>query len=89
MCAKVEVTEIILPKIYRFCQSQSRCFSAPFYDANMLPNVEFDKTAFIKFKISNNLKQNIDETYSKQPKTNSYQPMDYRYLMKKSANQKS
>jgi hypothetical protein len=30
--------------------------------------VVFDKTAFVKFKISNNFKQNIDETHSKQPK---------------------
>jgi hypothetical protein len=27
-----------------------------------------DKTAFVKFKISNNFKQNIDQTHSKQPK---------------------
>ncbi len=29
----------------------------------MLPKVAFDKTAFVKFKISNNSKQNIDETH--------------------------
>jgi hypothetical protein len=34
----------------------------------MLPKVIFDKIAFVKFKISNNLKQNIDERDSKQPK---------------------
>jgi hypothetical protein len=34
----------------------------------MLPKVVFDKTVFVKFKISNNLKQNIDGTDSKQPK---------------------
>jgi hypothetical protein len=36
----------------------------------MLPKVlvVFDKTVFVKFKISINLKQNIDETDSKQPK---------------------
>jgi hypothetical protein len=34
----------------------------------MLPNVVFDKTAFVKFKINNNLKQNMDETDSKHPK---------------------
>jgi hypothetical protein len=28
----------------------------------------FDKTAFFKFKISDNFKQNIDETGLKQPK---------------------
>ncbi len=30
--------------------------------------VVFDKTAFVKFKISNNFKQNIDEADTKQPK---------------------
>jgi hypothetical protein len=34
----------------------------------MLLKVVFDKTAFVKFKISNNFKQNLDETHSKQPK---------------------
>ncbi len=34
----------------------------------MLMKVVFDKKAFVKFKISNNFKQNIDETASKQPK---------------------
>jgi hypothetical protein len=34
----------------------------PSYDTNMLSKVFFDKTAFVKFKISNNFKQNIDET---------------------------
>jgi hypothetical protein len=37
------------------------------------------KTSFVKFKISNNLKHNIDETHSKQP--NIYRkihiPMDF------------
>jgi hypothetical protein len=40
----------------------------PSYDTKMLPKVVSDKTAFVKFNISNNLKQNIDETHSKQPK---------------------
>jgi hypothetical protein len=40
----------------------------PSCDTNMLPKVAFDKTAFVKFKISNNLKHNIDETDSKYPK---------------------
>ncbi len=40
----------------------------PSYATNMLPKVVFDKTAFVKFKISNNFKQNIDETDSKQKK---------------------
>jgi hypothetical protein len=34
----------------------------------MLPMIVFDKTAFVRFKIINNLKQNIDEPASKQPK---------------------
>jgi hypothetical protein len=34
----------------------------------MLLKVVFDKAVFVKFKIVNNFKQNIDETYSKQPK---------------------
>jgi hypothetical protein len=34
----------------------------------MLLKVVFDKTAIVKFKISNNSKQNIDETHSKQLK---------------------
>jgi hypothetical protein len=42
--------------------------------------VVFDKTAFVKFKISNKIKQNFDERESKQPKE---------YQEKKSANQKS
>jgi hypothetical protein len=31
----------------------------------MLPKIVFDKTGLFKFKISNNFKQNIDETDSK------------------------
>ncbi len=34
----------------------------------MLLKVIFNKTAFVKFKISNNFKRNIDETHSKLPK---------------------
>jgi len=34
----------------------------------MLSKVFFDKIVFVKFKINNNLKQNIDETDSKQKK---------------------
>ncbi len=36
-------------------------FLAPSCDTNMLPKIVFDKTTFVKFNISNNLKQNIDE----------------------------
>ncbi len=41
---------------------------APSYDTKMLLKDAFNKTAFVKFKISNNFKQNNDETHSKQPK---------------------
>jgi hypothetical protein len=34
----------------------------------MLPKLVFDKTAIVKFKISNKFKENFDETDSKQPK---------------------
>jgi hypothetical protein len=34
----------------------------------MLPKLVFDKTAFVKFKTSNNIQQNIDDTDLKQPK---------------------
>ncbi len=34
----------------------------------MLLKVIYVKKAFVKFKISHNFKQNIDETYSKQQK---------------------
>jgi hypothetical protein len=61
---------------------------APSYDTKMLLKVVFYKTAFLKFKISNHFKQNIDETHSKQPKihTSLWVLKIYR---KKSANQKS
>ncbi len=46
----------------------------PSNDRKTLLEVVFDKTAFVvNFKISNNFKQKIDETYSKQPKTNPYE----------------
>jgi hypothetical protein len=40
----------------------------PSYDTKMLLKAVFDKTVFVKFKISYNVKQNIDETHSKQLK---------------------
>ncbi len=44
----------------------------------MLPKVVFNKTVFVKFKISINSKQNMDETDSKQPKIHrKNQPMDF------------
>jgi hypothetical protein len=41
---------------------------SPSYDTKMPLKIAFDKTAFVKFKISNKMKQNIDETHLKQPK---------------------
>jgi len=41
----------------------------PSYDTKRLLKVGFDKTIFVKFKISNTFKLNKDETYSKQPKS--------------------
>jgi hypothetical protein len=40
----------------------------PSYETKMLLKVVFDKTAFVKFTISNDFEQNIDETHSKQQK---------------------
>jgi hypothetical protein len=50
--------------------SQMDFFGAktPSYDTKMLLKVIFDKTAFVKFMISNNLKLKIDETHFKPPK---------------------
>jgi len=66
----MEVTEIILAKVSRLRQlsSHSPCLK-----------VVCDKTAFVKFKIRNNFKLNMDETHSKQ----SYQPTDFKNLKKK------
>ena len=91
--SEMEVTEIILAKIYRFCQLSShsrRLFAmiycrllnpqslayeflslahkTPSYDKNMLPKIVYDKTDFVRFKISDNFKQNINKADSKQPK---------------------
>ncbi len=50
----------------------------------MLPNVVFDRTEFVKYKIteiSNNFKQNIDKTdwkTTENAKENPYQPMDFK-----------
>jgi hypothetical protein len=50
----------------------------------MLPKVVFNKTVFVKFKISNNSKQHMDETDSKQPKIyRKIKPMDFKNLKKK------
>jgi hypothetical protein len=54
--------------------------------------VIFDKTTFVKFTISNNLKKNLDETHSKQPKIHRKIHTSLWILKisrKKSANQKS
>jgi hypothetical protein len=44
------------------------------YDTKMLLKVISDKTAFVKFKISNNFEQNKDEIHSKQPKIHRKNP---------------
>ncbi len=64
----------------------------PSCDTKVLLKVVFDKTAFIKIKISNNFKQNIDETHSKPPKI--YRKIHtslwiLKISRKKSANQKT
>jgi hypothetical protein len=54
--------------------------------------INFDKTAFVKFKVSNNLKENIDDTHSKQPKIHRKihtKLWILKILRKKSGNQKS
>jgi hypothetical protein len=58
---------------YRFLNPEGLAYGflaydSPPYDTNMLLKAIFDKTAFVKFKISNTLKQNIGKTLSKQPK---------------------
>jgi hypothetical protein len=57
----------------------------PSYDTKMLLKVVFDKTVFVKFKTSNNVKQNIDETLSNNNKSigKSCQPTDFKNLKKK------
>jgi hypothetical protein len=54
----------------------------------MLLKDVFDKTAFVKFKISNNFKQNIDKTHSKQQKIHRKIHTGL-WILKKSANQMS
>jgi hypothetical protein len=64
----------------------------PSYDINMLPKVVVDKTAFVKFKISNKFERNIDETDLKQPKIRRKIHTSLwiiKISRKKSANQKS
>ncbi len=50
-----------------FCGAQDTILWFKYRNASK-GTVIFDKTAFVKFKISNNFKQNIDETDLKQPK---------------------
>jgi hypothetical protein len=77
---EMEVTEIISGKVSGLCQLSSH--SSRLYFKSLGPSLKislaykthpmiqncFDKKAFVKFKISNNFKQYIDETHSKQPK---------------------
>jgi hypothetical protein len=46
----------------------SLAHKTPSYNIKMLQKIIFDKTAFVKFKISNNFLKNIVETHLKQPK---------------------
>ncbi len=58
----------------------------------MLPKLVFDKTAIVKFKISNKFKENFDETDSKQPKIHKKIHTSlwiFKISLKKSANQRS
>jgi hypothetical protein len=56
----------------------------PSYDTNVLPKVVFNIKVFVKFKISINSKENMDETDSKQPKIHrKIKPMDFKNLKKK------
>jgi hypothetical protein len=59
---EIEVTEIIAI-VLRQLSSHSRGFLS-----KMVLKVVFDKTAFVKFKISNTFKKNTDVTHSKQPR---------------------
>jgi hypothetical protein len=64
----------------------------PSYDTKMLLKVVFDKTLFVKFKISNNFKQNVNKTHLKQPKIQRKIHTSlgiFKISRKKSANQKS
>jgi hypothetical protein len=71
----MEVTEIMLEEVLRFFKYIgpslwiSLKHKTPSYDTKVLLKVVFDDKAFVKFKIRNNLKQNVDETHSKQPKS--------------------
>ncbi len=64
-CPEMEVTEIILAKIYGFCQlsSQSLWISlahkTPSCDSNVLTKVVFDKTAFVNLKLVITLKKTV------------------------------
>jgi hypothetical protein len=71
------------------------CLPFSIYYTKMLVKVVFDKTSFVKFKISNNFKQNIDEIMKHIPnnqKSIGKSIPAYGFLKsqeKKSANQKS
>jgi hypothetical protein len=64
----------------------------PFYDTKMFLKVVFDKTAILNLRLVITLKQNIDETHSKQPKIHTKIHTSLWILKisrKKSVNQKS
>jgi hypothetical protein len=55
----------------------------------MLLKVVFDKTAFVKLEISNNCKQNIDETHSKPPKGKSIPAHEFKKTHERNPQAKS
>ncbi len=61
--ARVWILKSIGPSLWIYWAQKT-----PSYDTNMLAKVVFDKTEFVKFKISNNFKQNMMKNTSKQPK---------------------
>jgi hypothetical protein len=77
--AEMEITEIILAKVSRLCQlsnhsrgflSRPRIFNSlwiSFGHETSSYDTKCFFIVFVKFKISNNFKQNVDETHSKQP----------------------
>jgi hypothetical protein len=101
----MDVTGIILAKVLRRCQLLSHShflLGYIFLNLKEINDVQdtilqyknalkviFDKTAFIKFKISNNFKQDIDGTVLNQLQENPYQSMNLKTQEKKSRNQKS
>jgi hypothetical protein len=64
-------------------------YKTPSYDTKNALKVIFDKTSFIKFKISNNFKQDIDGTVLNHLQQNPYQSMNLKKLKKRNPGTKS